>query len=93
MRVLVTGGAGFIGANLVRKLTRHLGGADVVVLDDLSFGYRENLEGTGVEFLEGSVLDRDLLSKAIEGVSTVVHLAARSFLKVKVSILTQPQLT
>jgi len=77
MKVLVTGGAGFIGANLVRALSD---GPDnnVVVLDDLSFGFRSNLDGLNVAFIEGSILDEDLLATAMEGVSSVVHLAARS---------------
>ena len=77
MKVLVTGGAGFIGANLVRALSDGPDN-DVVVLDDLSFGFRSNLDGLNVAFIEGSILDEDLLATAMEGVSAVVHLAARS---------------
>jgi UDP-glucose 4-epimerase len=78
MKVLITGGAGFIGANLARSLTSRSDIDDVVVLDDLSFGYRSNLEGLDVRFVKGSILDEDLLATAMEGVSSVVHLAARS---------------
>ncbi len=78
MKVLVTGGAGFIGANLVRTLVDLSGIDDVVVLDDLSFGFRSNLDGLDVTFIEGSILDEDQLATAMEGVSSVVHLAARS---------------
>jgi len=77
MKVLVTGGAGFIGANLVRALSDGPDN-DIVVLDDLSFGFRSNLDGLDVTFIEGSILDEDLLATAMEGVSSVVHLAARS---------------
>jgi UDP-glucose 4-epimerase len=77
MKVLVTGGAGFIGANLVRALSDGPDN-DIVVLDDLSFGFRSNLDGLDVAFVEGSILDEDLLATAMEGVSSVVHLAARS---------------
>jgi len=77
MKVLVTGGAGFIGANLVRALSDGPDN-DIVVLDDLSFGFRSNLDGLNVTFIEGSILDEDLLATAMEGVSSVVHLAARS---------------
>ena len=77
MKVLVTGGAGFIGANLVRALSDGPDN-DIVVLDDLSFGFRSNLDGLNVAFIEGSILDEDLLATAMEGVSSVVHLAARS---------------
>ncbi len=77
MKVLITGGAGFIGANLVRALAGRADN-DIVVLDDLSFGFRSNLDGLAVDFIEGSILDQDLLATAMEGVSSVVHLAARS---------------
>ena len=77
MKVLITGGAGFIGANLVRALAGRADN-DIVVLDDLSFGFRSNLDGLAVDFIEGSILNQDLLATAMEGVSSVVHLAARS---------------
>ena len=73
----MTGGAGFIGANLVRALSERPGN-DIVVLDDLSFGFRSNLDGFDRTFIEGSILDENLLATAMEGVSSVVHLAARS---------------
>ncbi len=73
----MTGGAGFIGANLVRALSERPGN-DIVVLDDLSFGLRSNLDGFDGTFIEGSILDENLLARAMEGVSSVVHLAARS---------------
>ena len=78
MKVLITGGAGFIGANLIRELSKYQDIAEVVVIDDLSFGYRSNLDTLDVCFIEGSILDKCLLEKATEGVSTIVHLAARS---------------
>jgi UDP-glucose 4-epimerase len=75
MRVLVTGGAGFIGSNLVRQL--HADGvSDVVVIDDLSSGYDRNLAGLDVELHPGSILDQALLSRACHGVDAIVHLAA-----------------
>ncbi|WP_074046127.1 NAD-dependent epimerase/dehydratase family protein [Dermacoccus nishinomiyaensis] len=74
MRLLITGGAGFIGSNLARLALDK--GHDVVVLDDLSTGYRENLAGLEVAFVEGSILDVDRLGEAMEGVDSVVHLAA-----------------
>jgi len=70
-------GAGFIGANLVRALSDGPDN-DIVALDDLSFGFRSNLDGLDVTFIEGSILDEDLLATAMEGVFSVVHLAARS---------------
>lgn len=74
MRIVVTGGAGFIGANLCRAL---LGaGHDVVVLDDLSTGNAANLDGLPVRFVEGSVLSEAALDDACTGADAVVHLAA-----------------
>jgi len=72
---LVTGGAGFIGANLCRRLATV--GETVVAIDDLSTGNLDNLRETGVTFVEGSILDRHALDDAIDGASAVVHLAAR----------------
>jgi nucleoside-diphosphate-sugar epimerase len=74
-RVLVTGGAGFIGSHLGAALVEL--GATVVVIDDLSGGSRENLAAVGpVTFLEGSILDRDLLASAVRGCRFVFHEAA-----------------
>ena len=73
--MLVTGGAGFIGANLSRHLSER--GDDVVVLDDLSTGNRANVDGVGVDFIEGSILDPDALDQVMAGADAVVHLAAR----------------
>ena len=74
-RVVITGGAGFIGANLCRLLCG--AGVDVVVLDDLSTGSSENLAGLDVEFVEGSILDRDVLATVCRAADCIVHLAAR----------------
>lgn len=74
MKLLVTGGAGFIGSNLVKAALA--GGHEVTVIDDLSTGYRDNLEGLDVRFLEASILDIDALDDAVTGVDSVVHLAA-----------------
>jgi UDP-glucose 4-epimerase len=77
MKVVVTGGAGFIGANLCRRLTDDAAIDRVVALDDLSSGRRENLDGVGVELIEGSILDADRLDAVCDGADAVVHLAAR----------------
>lgn len=71
----MTGGAGFIGANLVRELCQRQ--HDVTVLDDLSTGVTSNLEGLPVQMLEGSVVDATTVASAVSGVDAVVHLAAR----------------
>lgn len=74
MHILITGGAGFIGSNLARMALEK--GHEVTVIDDLSAGYRENVEGLGLRFIEGSILDEGKLATAMEGVDSVIHLAA-----------------
>ena len=72
---LVTGGGGFIGSNVVRLL--HDDGLHVRVLDDLSSGNRENLDGLeNVDVVTGDVRDSDLLTEVMDGVDVVFHLAA-----------------
>jgi UDP-glucose 4-epimerase len=75
MKVVVTGGAGFIGANVCRTL---LGaGHEVVAFDDLSTGRAENLVGVDVPLVEGSILDPQALDQVLAEAGSVVHLAAR----------------
>jgi len=76
VNVLVTGGAGFIGSNLVGALAGD--GHPVRVLDDLSTGHKENLDGVAgnVEVVLGDVRDRALVRGALDGVEVVFHLAA-----------------
>lgn len=73
MKVLITGGAGFIGSH-VAQLWK--GRAEVVVLDNLRSGYRRNLDGLGVEFIEGSITDPAAVRRAVAGVDHLYHLAA-----------------
>ena len=75
-RILVTGGASFIGSHLVDLLVGH--GATVVVADDLSSGRREHLEAVAgdVELLVGDLRDPDFAARATRGAETVFHLAA-----------------
>jgi UDP-glucose 4-epimerase len=78
VKVVVTGGAGFIGANLCRLLDRLEFVDQVVVLDDLSTGSDKNLvESPSVELRKGSILDADQLDGVMTGAQAVVHLAAR----------------
>lgn len=76
MRVVVTGGAGFIGANLCRRLLATPAITDVVVLDDFSTGDANNLAGLNVHVVEGSILDDAALNSAFAGADAAVHLAA-----------------
>jgi len=73
VRVLVTGGAGFIGSNIVQSLLAL--GHSPVVLDDLSSGFAENLV-PGVPFVEGDVRDATVVTGSVEGCDAVLHLAA-----------------
>lgn len=75
MKVLVTGGAGFIGSNLVQALIAR--GDEVIVVDNLLSGYKKNLEVfPTVCFLQGDIRDANLVDKAMQGVEVVYHLAA-----------------
>ena len=76
MRILVTGGAGFIGSHLVSRLIAE--GHTVTVLDDLSTGLQSNLsnEANRIKFIRGSVLSTADLSRAFEEIDYVFHLAA-----------------
>ena len=72
-RVLITGGAGFIGSHLVRYFA---GQAEVTVLDDLRSGYARNLDAVDCRFVRGSILDAKALGEAMAGAEEVYHLAA-----------------
>ena len=79
-RVLVTGGAGFIGSNLVDRLLKL--GHEVTVLDNLSTGQRRFLacasENTNFHFVQGDLLDADTVRQAVRGTDVVFHLAANA---------------
>ena len=77
MRVVVTGGAGFIGAHVCRYLAAQPYTEKVIALDDLSTGCAANLAGSGAALVEGSILDQALLRELVAGADAVVHLAAR----------------
>ena len=75
-RYLVTGGAGFIGSHIAEALL--VRGESIRILDNLSTGHRQNkthLTGD-VEFLEGDLLDVEMVSRAVEGVEVIFHQAA-----------------
>ena len=74
-RILITGGAGFIGTNLTKSLIGQ--GHSVAILDNFSTGLESNLSGLDVDVFEGSVTAQSLLEKAATGVDAIVHLAAR----------------
>ena len=74
-KIAVTGGAGFIGSNLVERLLSK--GHEVTVVDDLSTGLKSNLDLNKITFHELSLTDRDGLAKALNGVDAIVHLGAR----------------
>lgn len=74
-KVLVTGGAGFIGSNLVNRLASE--NFDINIIDDFSTGVKSNLIDLDCKIYEGSILDKDLLRVAMSGVEAVFHLAAR----------------
>jgi len=78
MRYLVTGGAGFIGSNTVDELVRR--GHSVVVLDDLSSGKEDNLAESRnkITFIKGSIIDIEVVRKAMHEAEYVLHLAART---------------
>lgn len=75
-KVLITGGLGFVGTNLISLLTKTRG-YEIVVLDDESLGKRSHVQET-IEFIPGSICDRQLVDKALKGVDAVVHLAAHT---------------
>jgi dTDP-glucose 4,6-dehydratase len=80
MRLLVAGGAGFIGSNYVRRRVKTHPGDSVRVLDKLTYaGRRENLDGVdGAELIVGDIGDRDLVREAVQGSDAIVNFAAES---------------
>ena len=80
LRVAVTGGAGFIGSHVVDQLVA--GGSDVVVIDDLSTGRRENIathqSSDSVTFHQADIQDRDAMKRLLRGTDVVIHMAVAS---------------
>lgn len=75
MRIGVTGGAGFIGSNLVRRLIDQ--GYEVTVLDDLSTGLESNLSNLPVKLIKGSLVDTKIVTAFVDEIDRIVHLGAR----------------
>nr|CRH06896.1 Putative UDP-glucose 4-epimerase [Candidatus Magnetococcus massalia] len=75
MKILITGGAGFVGTNLVAHLSR-IGGYEITVLDNETMGKREHLAEFGVRFIHGDIRNEADLKEALAGQQTVVHFAA-----------------
>jgi len=77
MRVLVTGGCGFIGSHFVKRLVS--GGDEVVVLDKLTYsGRKENLDGVDCELHVGDIADPEAVSRAAAGCAAIVNFAAET---------------
>ncbi|MGI9144690.1 MAG: NAD-dependent epimerase/dehydratase family protein, partial [Candidatus Planktophila sp.] len=75
MKILVTGGAGYIGSHAVEVLK--MSGHDVTVLDDCSTGHADSLPPT-VRFVQGSLLDSEIVARALKGCEAVMHFAGKS---------------
>jgi UDP-glucose 4-epimerase len=76
MKILITGGAGFIGSNLAKFLNKFSPDYQITVLDDLSNGKLSNLDQLDLEFHKGSILDWEILQRVASGAEVIVHLAA-----------------
>lgn len=74
-RVAITGGAGFIGSNLAKRLSEL--NYEIVVVDDLSTGMRSNLNGVECDFYEESIVNKNEIMRILEPCETIFHLAAR----------------
>ena len=73
-KYLITGGAGFIGSHIAEYLSGE--GNQVVVLDSLRTGFKKNVEGLDVEFVNGDIRDKELVEQLVDGTSAIFHLGA-----------------
>ncbi len=79
MKLLVTGGAGYIGSNFVHYWAEKYPQDEIVFLDKLTYaGNLKNLEGARHQFIEGDICDVSVVEKAMQGCEVVVHFAAES---------------
>lgn len=76
MRILITGGCGFISANLIARLMTYGDPPQIVAFDNEVLGKREHIDGLGAEFVHGDIRNRDALKEVLSGTDVVVHLAA-----------------
>lgn len=76
MKLLITGGAGFIGSNLAKYALRQDPTNEIYILDDLSTGDIRNLEGVSAHFTKGTILDNDTLKALSSDMDSIIHLAA-----------------
>ena len=91
MRVLVTGGAGFIGSSFAKKARQQ--GWQVTVLDNLSTGHKstfDELEKLGIRVIIGDIRNRELLSKEMLNCTAVIHLAAQASVPLSVAVSSLP---
>lgn len=75
-KILITGGCGFIGVNLIEYLLAKRADMDITVFDNLSTGKLRDIERFGVKFIEGDIRDQKAVGEAMSGINSVAHLAA-----------------
>lgn len=75
-KLVITGGCGFIGVNLINYLLKENSGLRIVVIDNESLGKRKYLDAFDVKFIHGDIQDKELVLSALEGADAIVHLAA-----------------
>ncbi len=79
MKILITGGAGFIGNNFVHYICAKYPDYQIVVLDKLTYaGHKENLSGLAIDFIKGDICDPEAVDRAMAGVDVVAHFAAET---------------